>query len=405
MSPLKILLLENPIFTQQALVKMLNWLGHHNVFTAANSIEATALLALEKHFDVLIVNISEEHTQEFSFIRQANDIGHIQSLLFTSGTESSIRQAIQQLARLWGYQVIGDICHPISISDLETSLSKHKRISQQHVLHLTEMFSAADIKTGINGSQFTPYYQPKFDINTLEITGAEVLTRWKHPIHGLISPAAFLDVARHFDYLDEMMQDVMQKALRFLKANEKSRKLGLSINIDATQLRNPNFHKHFKQLLACEKIDASKITLEITEESAIDSPANCLENLINLRFLGCGISIDDFGAGQSSLQRICDLPCTEIKLDMSFTRTLTSNEKSKAAIQNMLNLSNNIGTQLVIEGVEEEEQVKLLRDMNCRVGQGYFFSPPVTGDELVSMLAKQKSDSINRPLNHISVVA
>jgi len=391
MSQLKILLLQNRILTQHTLVETLRSLGHHTIYVATTSKEANRILQCEKYFDVLIYNVSADHTQELSFIRKANDNGHIHSFLLISEAEQSIRHAIQQLARLWGYQVIGALSQPICNRELEKALSNHEQIPAKKSLHLTEMFSASDIKIGIQQSQFTPYYQPKFNLETMQITGAEVLTRWHHPVFGIVSPAAFLDVARHFDCLDEMMVDISRKALRFLSGNETFKTFGLSINVDTSQLCNPDFHKNFRHLLTAENVDASRVTLEITEEGLIDSPANCLENLINLRLLGCGISIDDFGAGLSSLQRICELPCTEIKLDMSFTRALGYNEKSRAAIQNMINLSSHIGTNLVVEGIEQQEQVNILRTMNCNIGQGYFFSPPITGDELTSMLKKENS--------------
>lgn len=400
MSELKILLVEPHLRTLNSLVKMLGSLNQNNVFIASNSGEAKSIIEREHVFDVLICGFSAEHSQELSFIRQASDFGRINSLILLSDAEPSISHAIQKLAQLWGHYVIGNLNYPVCEAELETALENSGKREQPTTPYLIEVFPANEIEFGIRNSQFTPYYQPKFDIETMQITGAEVLARWQHPTLGVITPAAFLEIARHFDYLDEMMLDVSKKALRFLKAGQFSEEFGLSINVDPIQLRNPDFHKNFKDMLADEDISPKRITIEITEEGVIDSPANCLENLINLRLLGCGISIDDFGAGLSSLQRICDLPCTEIKLDMSFVRSLTSNEKSKAAIQNMVSLSNHIGTQLVIEGIEQEEQILLLRQLNCHVGQGYFFSPPIPGNKLSLLLARQSAQILAETTIH-----
>ena len=394
MPELKILLLESDLQIQNSLVKMLGALNKNNVLVASNSNEAKAFIESEHIFDVFICGFSAEHSQELSLIRQANDSCRITSLIIVSNAEQSIRQAIEKLAKLWGHHVIGNLGYPVCKSKLEAALASPGKRALTTTPYLVEVFPANEIASAIRDSQFTPYYQPKFNIDTLKITGAEVLARWHHPSLGVITPAAFLETARHFDYLEEMMLEISRKALRFLKTGEIPEDFCLSINVDPVQLRNPNFHKNFKDLLAEESISADRITIEITEEGVIDSPANCLENLINLRLLGCGISIDDFGAGFSSLQRICDLPCTEIKMDMSFARTLTTNEKSKAAIHNMVSLSNHIGTQLVVEGIEQEEQVILLRQLNCHVGQGYFFSPPVPGEKLSLLLARQRAQNL-----------
>lgn len=394
MSELKILLLESHLPSQKLLVEMLGTLNQNNVIIASNSIEDKVLIECEHFFDVLICGFSAEHSHELSFIRQANDLGRIHSLIIVSDAEQSIRQAIQKLAQLWGHHVTGTLSYPVCKSKLKAALASPGKRTSLATPFLIEVFPANEIESGIRNSQFTPYYQPKFDIGTMKIIGAEVLARWQHPTLGVITPAAFLETARHFDYLDEMMLDILKKSLGFLNAGKISEDFGLSINVDPVQLRNPDFHKHFKGTLADENISPNRITVEITEEGVIGSPANCLENLINLRLLGCGISIDDFGAGLSSLQRICELPCTEIKLDMSFARNLTSNEKSKAAIQNMVSLSNHIGTQLVVEGIEQEEQIILLRQLNCHVGQGYFFSPPIPGEKLSLLLARQSEQNL-----------
>ncbi|MNR28440.1 Oxygen sensor protein DosP [compost metagenome] len=122
----------------------------------------------------------------------------------------------------------------------------------------------------------------------------------------------------------------------------------------------------------------------------MQAPITSIENLVRLRLLGCGVSIDDFGAGFSSLQRVCEMPCSELKLDMSFIRSMTHNPRSLVAVDSLLRLSDNLGIQLVAEGIETHEQLTLLQRLGCQIGQGYVFAHPLPGSEFMDWLHQHK---------------
>lgn len=392
MSQPKILISEEHPLTRQALVASLNSLGFHNVITAVNNDKALQAIAVEKEVDILICSLSTSRSRELSFLRQASNYGQINSVLLISDVNPALSLAIKKFAQHSGYDLLGILRRPLNRADLKVALSTYKpKLIARPMISLAEMPSADHIAESLQNSEFIPYYQPKLDLNTGTIIGAEILMRWNHPEFGLLGPATFIDVAKHFGHFDAMTLDVLRQASKFLATHNFAPDFKLAVNIDPDQLANPALHEKIYALLLSEHANPANLIIEITEAGLLDSPANCMENLIRLRMLGCGVSIDDFGTGFSSLQRICDVPCTEIKMDMSFTKALTHNKRSAAAIEAMVIFSNSIGVQLVAEGIETKEQYSALKALNCHIGQGYLISAPIPEDELTHLLSKQSS--------------
>jgi EAL domain-containing protein (putative c-di-GMP-specific phosphodiesterase class I) len=393
MSQPKILISEDHSLTRQALVASLNSLGFHNIITAANNEKALQVIFLEKEIDILICSLPTSNSQKLIFLRHASQYGHINSILLISDISPSLTRAIGQFAKYSGYELLGILRKPLNRADLKSALSAYKpKHTTSPTFFLAEMPSADDIADSLHKSEFVPYYQPKLDLDTGQVVGAEILMRWNHPQLGLLGPAAFIEVARHFGHLDAMTLEVLTQAIKFIATQNFGSDFKIAVNIDPEQLSNPTLHEKIAALLFNENANPSNLIIEITETGLLESPANAMENLVRLRMLGCGVSIDDFGAGLSSLQRICELPCTEIKMDMSFSKALMRNERNASAIEAMVHFSDAIGVQLVIEGIETGEQLTALQKLKCHIGQGYFISAPIPGDKLAVWIESQDSN-------------
>lgn len=397
MNSAKILILEDHPMTQQMLVLALQGLGYSNVHSAGCGEQAFALLALEGHFDVLICDIQMPGIDGLTFLREASEVGRIDALIISSAISSDLRLAIQQLARLTGYQVLGDLDKPFTRDELKMLMLRYCPVPPQRAqLMIEEMPSATEIQSGLLDGEFVPFYQPKLNLQTLEVVGMEALVRWQHPRRGLLSPGLFLEAVQHFGFLNTMTQSIARQALGFLREQQLVGELRLSINVEAGQLARPDLLKIVREHLDAEQVPAQSLILEITESGLMRAPITSIENLVRLRLLGCGISIDDFGAGFSSLQRVCEMPCCELKLDMSFTRSMTYNPRSRAAVDSLLRLTENLGIQLVVEGIETPEQLALLQHLGQPVGQGYLFSPPLPGPAFMAWLEQHKQARVKQ---------
>jgi EAL domain-containing protein (putative c-di-GMP-specific phosphodiesterase class I)/CheY-like chemotaxis protein len=388
----KILISEDHSLAQQALAATLKSLGYTEVFTATNNEEALELAQQESGFDILICTITAPSTASLALLRDIQKHAHVHSLLLIHETPSDLRIATREFARHCGYAILGELRKPYTKNEMQAALSNHcAKQSHNPGKATTDPFPAKAVANAVRENQFIPYYQPKINLQTMEIVGAEILMRWNHPSLGILGPNSFIDVAKRFGHIDAMTLNILEQALDFANAQNLGEKFKIAVNIDAMQICNPDFHKKIKALLDTKSFCANNLILEITECSALRAPSDCLFNLIQLRLLGCEISIDDFGAGMSSLQRVCELPCTEVKLDMSFAKSLPYNHRTKLAITHMAQFSQDINVRLVAEGIETEEQLQALRKMGCHIGQGYLFSPPVNAKTLLKWLKHYKT--------------
>ncbi|MGY2292684.1 EAL domain-containing protein [Pseudomonas sp. SDO528_S397] len=229
------------------------------------------------------------------------------------------------------------------------------------------------------------YFQPKFNLVTRQMSGVEALTRWNHPSGQLVSPAVFMQVIERCHLFDELFFQQLNQGLQLQRSFlQQGKSLNIAFNLDTSQLSGTALVSRIEAALSSFQLPASGITFELTETGLMDACATCLENLVRLRMMGCGLSIDDFGSGFSSLHRLCQLPFNEIKLDAEFVRTLDEGPRSRAVISSTLALGESLGVSVVAEGIETTQQHKQLREMGCRYGQGYFFAKPMTHNDLCS---------------------
>lgn len=257
------------------------------------------------------------------------------------------------------------------------------------IAHLTEarpdgQVSERMVRQALSNKEFVPFYQPKVCIDTHELVGVEVLARWKHPTLGLISPAQFLPVIESLGLLDELFSQLLDQALRQrLALLALDVEMNLAFNVHPIQLHNPEFALGVQKALSHCGCPARAITIELLETGSITPGGQSFKNMLQLRLMGCGLSMDDFGSGFSSLQRLCELPFNEMKLDASFLRQLNSNPKTRTVIASTIKLAKAMEIKLVVEGVEEFDQVCQLKDMGCTVAQGFFFARPMPAEQFV----------------------
>ena len=199
--------------TRQILTVALQGLGYSNLYTANCGEDAFALLKSEEHFDVLICDIQMPGIDGLTFLREATEVGEIGAVITYSAIAHDLRLAIQQLARLTGYQVLGDLGKPFTRDELKELLLRYRpRAPRLPQLMLNEFPSASEIKSSLEleDGKFIPYYQPKINLQTMEVVGVEVLARWQHPQRGLLAPGTFLEAVQHFGFLNAMTKTLAQ---------------------------------------------------------------------------------------------------------------------------------------------------------------------------------------------------
>ncbi|MHB8551198.1 MAG: putative bifunctional diguanylate cyclase/phosphodiesterase, partial [Acidiferrobacterales bacterium] len=241
----------------------------------------------------------------------------------------------------------------------------------------------ADLRQAIPLRQLVLYYQAQVN-EAQEMVGAEVLLRWQHPVRGLIPPMDFIPLAEDTGLIVPIGQWVLKEACAQLKvwqADPAMSHLGLSINVGAYQLRQPEFVDQVLGVLETAGVDPRKLTLELTESQMLDHMTVNINKIQELRRAGVRLSLDDFGTGQSSLAHLRYLPLDEIKIDQSFVRGITTdpdpNDTVTVIVQIIIWIAESLGLDLIAEGVETEQQHDFLRRNGCHRYQGYLFGKPV----------------------------
>ncbi|MEA3018449.1 MAG: hypothetical protein QOI38_3171 [Sphingomonadales bacterium] len=216
-------------------------------------------------------------------------------------------------------------------------------------------------------------YQPKCDLKSATICGAEALVRWRHPSRGEIRPDQFIPMLEDNGRIEKLTLHVLESAIRDFAPLDDA--LSVAINISARMIGRNRLSDPIREMLDRWGMDAHRLTLEITESAALAGSAG-IEELNNLRALGVHISIDDYGTGQSTLSYLKTLPATELKIDRSFVQVIATSRSDAAVVDSTVKLAHALGLIVVAEGVESEEVLNLLRQMNCDMVQGYYIGEP-----------------------------
>ena len=245
----------------------------------------------------------------------------------------------------------------------------------------------AELREAIDHCALTVVYQPKFDLRTSRIGGVEALLRWPHPRRGLLGPEEFLPLVRQHGLMTQVNDYVLNRALDDARVwHAASVDVPVAVNLFAPTLANRKLPAAIARALADRGLSSAALTVEITEHLLLDNIARTQMVLKQLRHNGIRIAIDDFGTGYSTLSYLLDLPIDEVKLDRSFITPILVDERSAAVVRAVVDLAHVLGLTIVAEGVEDAATAARLQEFGCDVGQGYYYSRPLTSEELLRLL-------------------
>ena len=247
-----------------------------------------------------------------------------------------------------------------------------------------------ELDEAIDKGQIWVAYQPKIDVVSGAISGAEALVRWSHPIRGEVGPVDFVMAAEAQNRISKLTNFVLDQALGIAAMVRQSNPdFTMAVNLSGRLLDAPNMIDTIEALLAHHDYPADKLTLEITESAAIESNAATKAFMAHLRHIGVKISIDDYGTGFSTLDYVTSIPASEIKIDRRFVSQMQTSQSDRVVVNSTIQLAHQLGRLAVAEGVEDAETLASLESMGCDVAQGYFISRPLTHEALFGLLAKQ----------------
>jgi diguanylate cyclase (GGDEF)-like protein len=257
-----------------------------------------------------------------------------------------------------------------------------------------------ELRHAVEHDELRLYFQPKMELTTGRVAGAEVLLRWQHPTRGLLSPAAFVPFAEQTGFIRRITRWTLDRALaQAAKWHRAGNPLPLAVNISADDIADVRFDARVAGLLTRHQLPPSLLTLELTESGFIEDPNQALGMLDALAALGINLSIDDFGTGYSSLSHLARMPANEVKIDRSFVQGLESEVEYAAVVRSAIDMGHSLGMKVVAEGIETELAAQRLQAFGCDIAQGYLYARPMPGEALESWLeGRERTPVIALPL-------
>jgi PAS domain S-box-containing protein/diguanylate cyclase (GGDEF)-like protein len=286
--------------------------------------------------------------------------------------------------------------HGMSAEDLlrhgETAMVASKRAQTRYAVYgsALDVQSAGkiallqDLRRALAANELTVHYQPQVDFRTGRLVGAEALVRWPHPERGLIPPLEFIPLAEETGLIHQLTPWVLKRALAQQRAWQRAGlQLRISVNVSMRNLSDPEFPALVDALVATSGVDATSMTLEITEGAMMFDPTRTIDVLHGIRALGVNLSVDDFGTGYSSLAFLSRLPVNEVKIDRGFVIDVLT-PGPRAIVQAVIDLGRAFGIRVIAEGVQDEDTWDQLYALGCDVAQGYHLSPALPPDDFAS---------------------
>lgn len=343
-------------------------------------------------FTILLDDLVEENEAEFIAERIQQEVG---TPFFLGGREVFTTVSIGIAPSARGYDQPDEM-----LRDADTAMYRAKSLGKarhevfdeaMHALAVNLLQMETDLRRAQERNEFIIEYQPIVSLTDFRVSGFEALVRWQHPERGLISPIDFIPVAEEGGQILQIGQWVLRQACIDMRGWQErfpaDPPLFVTVNLSAKQFAQPDLIEQVKESLDTSNLDPNCLKLEITESVVMDDIEKGTAMLFQLRALGVRLSIDDFGTGYSSLSYLHRFPIDTLKIDRSFVTRIVNDKENIEIVRTILMLAENLGMDVVAEGVETQEQMALLRQLSCQSGQGYFFSKPMRVHEAEQIIS------------------
>ena len=374
------LVAEDHEFQRKTLVMALKSLGAKHVLEAADGRAALDYFSdLTEQIDIIICDLEMPNMDGMEFIRHVGNSGAPVSIILTSGMERSVISSVETMTREYGINLLGAIEKPATPQKLRELIERHGQNAPRAATGPKIDIPKEEIIAGLQQRQFEPFFQPKVELQSGNVVGAESLARWRHPQHGIVAPGQFIKLIELNGLMDELTWAMLENSASACVAwHRLGWPLTVSVNLSLTSLEDPVCADRITQIVEKGGLAPRHMTLEVTESAIMGNVAACLEALARLRMKGFGLSIDDYGTGYSSMQQLGRIPFTELKIDQSFVTNSAAHPQHRIILESSIDMARKLGLKIVAEGVETRGDWNLLKELGCGIAQGYFIAKPMS---------------------------
>lgn len=375
---------------RRALVDLLGQLGASRVTDVPDGHLALQTLeaGLAPAVNVAIVDLALPGMDGLELIRRLGQIQVPARLVVTGAQPADLLFSVETLAEAYGVELLGVIARPVSAAKLKPLLDNYSPLARPPRKPGGPRFTFQQIGIGLQKRQFEPFFQPKIELATGQVKGLEAFARWRHPEHGVLGPASFMEALEEsgrIDFLDWSMIELSVERCRWFQ--EQGIPVPISLNIAPETLAHPAFVRQIVAALERHKVLPDYITFELPESSVLNTNPDFIERLVRLRMMGFGLAIDDYGTGRSNLQLLARIPFTELKIDRSFVDGASKRRPLGTVLRSCLNLAHSLDRMSVAVGVETRQDWDFLQSLGCTYAQGYHIANPMEATAFPAWLA------------------
>ena len=391
---MSILLIDDDPFYSQLAVEVLNGLGFDEVSVANDGTTGlTRLNGSDPHYDVVICDLNMPEMNGVEFIRHASQTGFDGGIILLSGENKRMLETAYGVAKTHDANILGAMAKPIDPEELRAAMDRlQPNASSKRNFVPQAPITETQLRDGIAGSEKDSVklvFQPKIEVSTGAIVGVETLARWWNKDRGILGPGAFIPLAEEKALIDDLTNTIYRKAVQqAAQWQAENIQLRTAINFSVNSFSRQEFCDFLIRTVQQAGIDPACLLLEITETQAMSIAVDCLESIIGMRLNRFGLSIDDFGTGNSSLAQLKNIPFTELKVDRAFVTGAEHNESARAILEASISLARKLEMVVVAEGVETREDWDLVERLGVDYVQGFYCAKPMPNEELMAFMSE-----------------
>jgi EAL domain-containing protein (putative c-di-GMP-specific phosphodiesterase class I) len=384
-----VLIVDDDVFANKVIAAQLGKLGFTNLEGMTDPLKALDFLrANVDTIGLIVCDLQMPTLDGIEFVREVAHEGYTGQVILVSGEDPRLLRSAQRLVEAMGLATLGAIQKPVKLETLTNVVANAGEVERPRS---SRQFALSEIQDALTKKQLLNYYQPKIDLETGSVVGVEALVRWLHPEHGVLSPAAFLPALQKAGGDDELLMHVLAgptgalALLRDIRAMDPEFKV--SVNISDINLSDEKLPEKLVALVESFGVQNKNLVLEVSENRAAGSRTKYNSTLSRLALKGFVLSLDDFGAGKTTMTDLSDIAISEIKFDRAFVHNVHRDFAQKMSLRSCIKMADALGLITVAEGVEEMQDWEVLKSLGCNVVQGYIVAKPMPVEVLDSWLA------------------
>lgn len=388
-SDISVLVTDDSLTQREYTKALCQALGVKSLFDAANGVDALHFLD-KNSVNVVVIDLEMPIMDGVELIRSLAQKKITSSVIILSAKDPILIASVGTMAEADGLHVLGTFQKPLVLDALECSLLRFIQDAKEAAEPKKQPgidVTALELSQALAQNELLLAFQPKLTMQGLILRGVEALARWAHPTKGMISPAVFIPLAERHGMIDLLTRYLLEQALQQKKRwQQQGLRFHLAFNLSPLSLADADMVDWLCKLTDEYQVPPSEVTLEITENALLGELASAIRTLARLRLKGFHIAIDDYGTGFANAQQLSRVPATELKIDRSLVHRVATRPQQKMILASTINLAKNLNLTTVAEGVETEDDFRVLIELGVDQVQGYYIAKPLFPNDLLNWI-------------------